>query len=441
MVFFRECYRAIVNLNYFLAYPALILFIGTAFFLTFKLRFIQFRGLSHFYTLITQGIPQKKATSKTLNSYYALFSAMAATVGMGNIVGPSMAISIGGPGALFWLLVYIFFGSVTKFTEVSFSVFARKQSQQGDIMGGPAQYLRLVSPRLGVWYAALTVILFTVWSSVQVNTLSCIWAQENIPHWVSGLCAVTVLLAVVLGGVQRIGFVASRIVPLKFLLYVGFALIILLSNISSLYDACALVLSSAFSYQAALSGFAGATIFKAIREGMYKGIFITESGTGTGSIAHALSNVEHPSDQGLLALYSGAADMLLCTLSGLLTIVTGVWSSGKLGNTLIYEAFKQYSPGAGRYVLVVSILLFVVTALIGNTYNGSQSFASLTNYKYVTYYYICAALIAFTGALASVPVVWQVMDIILACVAFPNLVGLIILAYKYPHVLRIGRNR
>ncbi len=410
---------------------------GTAIILTVKNGFLQIRGFPRFWRLITQGVREQSSDKvKTLNPFQALFSAMATTIGMGNIVGPSFAISMGGPGALFWLLVYIILGSATKFTEVTFAVHTRAITKKGDIIGGPTQYLKLISPRLAAWYGVLTMILFTGWSGLQINTLASIWAQEGIPHWFSGAIAVIILLAVVFGGVERIGFVASRIVPLKFFLYVGFALLILLKNISAVGSAISLVFSSIFSPVAAAGGFAGATLFTAMREGIYKSIFITESGVGTSSISHALSDVKNPVDQGILAMFSGLADMFLCTLSGLLTLVTGVWMSGKLNNTLTYEAFKMHAPVAGRLALVISILLFVITALIGNTYNGSQSFASLTNYRFVNWYFIVAALIAFLGAFANVPLLWQGMDIILTLVAIPNLIGLLLLAFHYPQVLQ-----
>lgn len=428
----------IAAINNFLSYPSLIIFLGTAIILTIKNRFLQIRGFPRFVRLISHGIRKQKIQSKakTLSSIQALFSAMATTIGMGNIVGPSVAISVGGPGALFWLIIYIILGSATKFTEVTFSVYSRTVTTSGDIIGGPTQYLRLISHKLAFWYAILTIFLFTGWSALQVNTLASIWAQEGIPHWMTGLVAALILLIVVFGGVKRIGLFASRIVPLKFLLYVIFAILILVKNSQMVGFALKLVISSVFNPIAALGGFAGATIFAAMREGIYKSIFITEAGVGTSSISHALANVERPSDQGILAMFSGLADIFLCTLSGLLTLVTGVWTSGKLNNTLTYEAFKINAPPGGRIVLVISILLFVITALIGNTYNGSQSFASLTKYKYVNWYYFIAAIIAFSGALANVPLLWQFMDIVLTVVAIPHLIGLIILAFRYPHILK-----
>lgn len=264
------------------------------------------------------------------------------------------------------------------------------------------------------------------------------WAQEGVPPWITGLIAVGILLAVVLGGVDRIGYFASRVVPIKFLLYVVFALLILARSPVAVLAAIKSVFTCAFTSGAAAGGVIGVSVFRAMREGIYKSIFITEAGLGTSSIPHALANVEHPTDQGILALYSGLADMFLCTLSGLLTLVTGVWlMTDKLNNTLIFEAFKLNAPIPGaQYALMISILLFVISALIGNTYNGSQSFAAFTNYKHIKAYYLVAAAIAFSGSLVAVPVIWNLMDVILVMVAIPNLLGLLYLAFTYPDIIR-----
>jgi alanine or glycine:cation symporter, AGCS family len=431
-----SCSQFISLINNLLSYPSLIVFLGTALILTIKNGFLQFRGFPYFWRLITQGVREQHTKAKTINPFHALFTAMATTIGMGNIVGPSFAISVGGPGALFWLLIYIILGSATKFTEVTFAVATRTTTATNDIIGGPTQYLKLLSPKLAAAYGLLTIFLFTGWSSLQVNTLACIWQQEGIPVWFSGALAATILLLVVFGGVKRIGYFASRIVPLKFILYISFSLLILGKDLPAVWAAIKLVFASIVNPVAAVGGFAGATIFAAMREGIYKSIFITESGIGTSSISHALSDVKKPVDQGILAMFSGIADLFLCTLSGLLTLVTGVWMSGKLNNTLTYEAFKLHAPFVGRYALVISILLFVITALIGNTYNGSQSFAAFTKHKYVNWYFVIAALIAFLGAFAHMPILWQFMDVLLAIVAIPHLIALLILAFKYPHILK-----
>lgn len=437
MDFLASCHSFVFAIKTYLAIPSIILFLGTAIILTLKTGFIQIRAFPKFLNLLFKGVKEHKdAHVKTISPFQALFTAMATTIGMGNIVGPSMAISIGGPGALFWLILYIFFGSVTKFIEVTFSVESRTTSEKGDIIGGPSQYLKKVTPLLGNWYALLTIFLFTGWSSIQVNTVSCIWAQEGVPNWITGVIIVAILLAVVLGGVTRIGSVASKLVPIKFVLYITFVLLILFKDLGALRQALLLVFKCAFNPEAACGAIAGVTLLQAMREGIYKSIFITEAGVGTSSIAHALSDVKNPIDQGILAMFSGLADMLLCTLSGLLTLVTSVWTSGKLSNTLIYEAFKMHSPVAGgEYVLLISVFLFVMTALIGNTFNGSQSFASFTKYRYMNLYFVVAALIAFSGSLIAMPFLWDFMDIILFLVAAPNLIGLLILAYKYPKTI------
>ncbi len=436
------CYSVLSTINAYLAIPTIALFLATGIILTIKTGFIQIRAFPRFLYLLKSGIQKGHTGAHTISPIRALFSAMATTLGMGNIVGPSMAISIGGPGALFWMVLYICVGAVTKYTEVCYAVYSRTTSLKGDIIGGPSQYLALITPSLGRWYAGLTILLFTCWSSVQVNTLSCIWAQEGIPHWVTGLLAVFILLVVVLGGVDRIGYFASRAVPIKFFLYVGFALIILIKNYAAVLPALGSVFAHAFSEPALAGGALGLTVFAAMREGIYKSIFITEAGLGTSSIPHALANVEHPTDQGILALYSGIADILLCTLSGLLTLVTGVWLlKDRLNNTLIFEAFKMHALPGAQYALMVSILLFVITALIGNTYNGSQSFAAFTNYRYVRAYYIGASMIAFSGALVAVPLIWNLMDVILVLVAVPNLLGLLYLAFTYPHILKFKQAR
>lgn len=434
----RSCFSFFNSINCFLAYPSLLIFLGTAVLLTVKLRFLQIRGFKKFLQLLFTGISEKeKNTVKTISPFHALFSAMATTIGMGNIIGPSIAISLGGPGALFWLILYIILGSATKFVEVTLSVHTRTATSNGDIIGGPTQYLRLISHSLAAWYGLVTMFLFTGWSGLQVNTLASIWAQEGIPHWISGAVASSILLLVVLGGVQRIGYFASRIVPLKFTVYVLFALLILFKNPLAIVAAIKLVASSAFQPAAAVGGFLGATAFAVMREGIYKGIFITESGIGTSSISHALADVKHPSDQGILAMFSSIADIFLCSLSGLIALVTGVWSSGKLNNTLAYEAFKLHAPFGGNVVLAISILLFVITALIGNTYNGSQSFASFTKHKYTTVYFIFAAIVAFLGAMADVPLLWEVMDVLLALVAIPHLLALLVISFKYPKIFEI----
>jgi len=422
--------------------PSVILFLLISLILTFKTGFLQFRGFKRFIELVFYSLRRQKDNknnikAKIMSPFHALFTAMATTIGIGNIIGPSLAIKAGGPGALFWLIVYIFFSSATKFVEVTFAVYSRKISKEGNVIGGPSQYLGMVSPFLAKLYALLTMFLFTVWSGVQVNTISSIGICENIPVWVTGLISVLILLFVVLSGVKKMGSILSKLVPFMFLFYISFALYIIFKDCSKLSESIKLVFNCIFSYKAFCGGTLGITFFTALKEGVYKSIFITESGLGTSSIAHSLSDVKEPIDQGILAMFSGIADIILCTLSGLLALVTGLWNNTILANTIIYQAFKLHCPIYGAQVfLLLSVFLFAITSLIGNTFNASQSFASLFGYKYIKLYFIVAALVAFLGAVIPTPFLWNMTDLITTFVAFLNLFGLLILSYKYYSVIK-----
>ncbi len=419
-----------------LVLPAVILFLGTAIILTLKTHFVQVRAFPRFLRLIIGGISRTEG-GNTISSFHALFTAMATTIGMGNVVGPSIAIMTGGPGALFWLVIYMFFGSVIKFIAVTFALYTRVKTAEGNIIGGPMQYLKLVSPFLAQWYSYLVIILFLIWSSLQANTLASILAYENIPQGITGMGLAIFVYVILSGGARRVGALASKLVPFMFVFYVIFALSILFQDLHALKSAILLVLHSITSRAAAVGGFAGASIFYALRSGVLRGILITEAGLGTSSIPHAIADTKRPVDQGILAMCSTIADAILSILSGLLILVTGVWTKGEFRSTLIYEAFRLHSPLVGRYVLILSISLFVITTVMGNGFNGMQSFSVLTRYRWVKAYIVFATMIVFIGALIPVPLIWQIADLIMIMIAVPNLVGLILLTFRKPEILNI----
>ncbi len=431
-------YNLCSNIDEFFILPSLFMFLSIGIFLTLKTKFIQLRAFSHFLHLLSKGVKHKHSNNeKSINPFHALLTSMATTIGMGNIVGPTIAISTGGPGALFWLLSYSFFGAVIKYTEVSFAIKFRTRLASGVLIGGPTQYLRQVSNFLASWYGFITVFLFAGWSGLQANTLATIFALESVPKSITGLVLATIVFLVVRGGIVRIGEIASKLVPLMFVMYVTFTLSIILTNISSLWDSLCLVFSSAFSPSAAVGGFAGASVISAMRQGINRNIYITEAGLGTSSIAHSMADAEHGSDQAILAMYSIIADTFLMALSGLLILVTGVWSRGAFSNTLVYEIFKTYSPGIGKWVLLLSVMLFVLTTVIGNSFNASQSFASLTRYRFMNWYYLFLATVVVFGAHAQVPLVWKIMDVMQIMVAIPHIIGLFILSIKRNDVLKL----
>lgn len=418
------------QINQFFFLPASLLFLITAIILTFKTKFIQLRGIPKLFKVIKKDRSEHQHDTKNkFSAFHALFTAMATTIGMGNVVGPTLAIATGGPGALFWLVAYSFFASVTKFTEVVFALKYRERTDGGFLLGGPMQYLRLISPKIATWYAFFCMFLFAAWSGNQANTLAKIFAQENYSEYLIGTVLAGILLLVLWGGIKRVGAFASKLVPLMFFFYISFSLFILLSNPTSLWLAIKLICSHIFTPAAAVGGFLGATIFDAMRSGIYRSIYITEAGIGTSSIAHSLAD-NKPTDQGLLALYSMTADTFLCLISGLMVLVTGAWQKGVFSPVLIYEVFKNNSPHYGKYVLIVSITLFVLTTVIGNSFNGSQIFAWFTKHRWLKAYYIFVAAITFLGAIADVSIMWMSADIILTLVAIPNLICLLILAFK-----------
>ena len=424
-----------------LALPGAILFLGCALILSIKTGFIQVRAFPLFLRMLFNQKASEQETgdpdtaSQTVAPLRALFAALATSIGMGNVVGPTIAVVKGGPGALFWLLFYMFFASVTKFTEVTFALYTREKMEDGHIIGGPMQYLKEVSPWLAYWYGCVMSVLFIGWSSAQSNTLASIFEIESVSPVIVGLVLAGLVFVTLQGGAKRVSALASRLVPLMFFLYISFSLFILLSNPVALYNAIMLIFRSVFTPAAAMGGFFGATVFTAMRYGIFRGVYISESGLGTSSIPHAMSDAKVPVKQGILAMGSTVADMSLSIVSGLLVLVTGIWIEGTFRTTLVYEVFKAHAPVVGQVVLVVSIALFIITTVIGNSFNGVQSFASLTQHRGVTPYLFLTVIFIFAGALMPVPLVWEILDTLLVFAAVPNIIGLVYLAFKYPEVL------
>ncbi len=426
------------SINLLLDIPVTIAFLCVALFLTLYLGIPQIRFFKHFLSFAKEGFGRSDDSQvKTINAFHAMFTAMSTSIGVGTVVGPSLAIALGGPGALFWLVIYAILGSVTKLTEVSFAIKFREITQEGRVIGGPAEYLRKVHPFLASWYGVATIFLFAGWSGIQSKALSEILLEKGVPEWISGLCLAVIVFIVLIGGAKRVGNVASRLVPLMFILYVTFSCWILLTHLSVLGESLQLIFRSVLYPTAPVGGFLGATLFAAIREGTFKGVFITESGMGTSSIAHSMSDVKRPLDQGILAMYSVAAEIFLCILSGLLVLVTGVWKTGVFSNILVFKIFESQLPIIGPTFFIASIILFITTTAIGNSFNGSQSFAAFTKYRWIKAYYLFVCTIIFLSSIAHLSLVWAVMDVVLPLVAIPNLIGILYLTFKYPKVLTL----
>ena len=422
--------------NAVMALPCAILFLMIAIIISYKMKWIQFWGFGRFVSLIVHGFEvQENQNEKngTINGFHALFAAMATAIGTGSIVAPSLAIIAGGPGALLWLIIYLFFGSVLKYVEVVLALRTRATDHVNAVVGGPMHYLTLVHPWLAWWYGFVMLLLyFFGWQTVQANTLAAIFSQESVHPLIVGIVLGVLLYSILQGGARLVGRVASYLVPIMFLLYIAFALAILKNYSHLLLETCWLIFSDAFSLRSCAGSLCAIGFLQGVQAGVYRGIFISEAGLGTSSIAHAVSDVKNPKDQGILALYSTLADIILSVISGFLILVTKVWvSQTSLKATLIYEVFKQESPGFGQYMLLVSISLFVFTTILGNGFNGLQIYKYFTSSSYVQFYIVLVSMIVCCATLLPVPVVWQIQDVLLTFAIVPHICGLFLIFCRH----------
>lgn len=426
----------IINLTTCLSYKhhietimsSILLVVGI--FLSCLIKFPQLRNGRRFLNILSsQNI--NSSTKNTISPLQALLTAMSTSLGSGSIAGVPFAIVVGGPGALFWLIVYAFFGSVTKFTEVVFAIKYRTQATDGSIIGGPTSYLWNIHPFLAYWYGACAMILFAGWSGLQAQALSEAFGKLGISQYITGAITSIFVLYMLIGGAKRIGKFSSYLVPIMCVSYLIACLFILLQDISLLWQMFLLVLNNAFTPAAATGGFAGATLFMAIRQGIFKSAYVTESGIGTAAFPHALADTQNATDQGILAMYSVAIDTFFCLISGFVVLVTGVWSCGTASNTLIYDAFNLGLPTIGPIILIFSLILFVTGTAIGNSSNGSKSFGFFTGNRHLVYYYIFVAVMMFLGSISQTSILWEIIDFIMPLTALPNLIGILYLSIKY----------
>lgn len=411
-----------------------IIFLCVGIFLSILIGFPQLKNGRRFIKIISSK-QMNSSTTNTISPLHALLTAMSTSLGSGSIAGVPLAIVIGGPGALFWLVVYAFFGSVTKFTEVSFAILYRTRAQDRSIIGGPTSYLWQVHPFLAYWYGAFALILFAGWSALQSKALSEVFYRLGVSEYITGAFTALFVFFMLIGGAKRIGKLSSYLVPVMCISYLLACLFILFQNFSLLGEMFLLVMSKAFTPTAATGGFLGATVFMAIRQGVFKSAYVTEAGVGTAAFPHALADTESATDQGVLAMYSVAIDTFFCLISGFVVLVTGVWKSGSPSNSLIYDAFTIGLPTIGPAILIFSLALFVTGTAVGNSFNGSKSFGFFTGNKYLMSYYLFVIAMIFIGAIAPSLMLWSIMDLILPLTALPNLIGIIYLAIRHQKML------
>lgn len=415
-------------------YVTLITLVGTGLYLTLRMGFIQLKGFRHSVELIN-GKYSDPAHQGEVSHFQALSTALSATIGTGNIAGVATAITLGGPGALFWMWVTAFLGMATKFTECTLALKFREVDPEGKISGGPMYTLLygLKMRRTATLFASFALIAsFGIGNMVQANSvvdgLSYLWPHLKEDSWMVGTTLAVMVGLVILGGVQRIAKVASTIVPFMAILYISAALIVLFNYIEEIPAAFATIFNHALNPWSV----GGAAVGEAIRWGVARGLFSNEAGLGSSPMAHAAARTNEPVREGLVAMMEPFIDtIVICTMTGLVIVVTGAYINAPddaVGAALTAFAFSQSLDNAGAIVVGISLSLFAFSTIIAWSYYGDRSAHFLFGKKAVVPYRIVFTLLVVFGATVPLPLVWNIADIGNILMALPNLLTLILLA-------------
>ena len=413
--------------------PLLVLLVGTGILLTFRLKLLQVFKLPQALGLIFSA---KNDGSGDVNSFKALCTALAATVGTGNIVGVATAIKAGGPGALFWMWTAAFFGMATKYSECLLAVKYRTVDANGNISGGPMYY---IENGLGKKYKPLAVMFaifgvlcayFGIGTFAQVNSIVEITQiSAGIPVVYTGIALTVVVAAVTIGGLKSIATVAAKVVPAMALLYFLTTVGIMIVFADQVPAAIATVLNSAFTPTAAQGGFLGATVMLAMRSGVARGVFSNESGLGSAPIVAAAAKTKWAAEQGLISMTGTFIDtIIICTLTGLSLVVSGVWCGPLNGAAMTESAFTMAFPAFGSMLLLVGLVLFAFTTILGWNYYGERCVEYLMGVKAILPYRIIFICLIACGPFLKLEEIWVLADIVNGLMAIPNLIALIALS-------------
>ena len=418
----------------------LALILGTGLYLSIGLAGLPLRKIGYGFRLLYQG--RKGSGEGDISPFNALMTSLSATVGTGNIVGVATAVSIGGPGALFWMWCTALVGMATKYSEAVLAVEYRETDECGKKVGGPMYYIRNGLGPKWSWLAILFALFgalagFGIGNTVQANSVAdALESSFSIPESVSGLAMMVLVGAVLLGGIQRIASVAGKLVPLMSALYLSATLVILVMNFSAIPNAIVLIIGSAFSPVAAGGGFAGATIMLALRMGVARGVFSNEAGLGSAPIAHAAAETDNPVKQGTIAMLGTFIDTLvICTMTGLVLIITNAWSSGEEGAALTTLAFTSELP-YGDKIVALCLALFAFTTILGWSYYGERCAEYLFGINIIIPFRVLWVVAIYFGATRELGEVWGIADILNGLMAVPNLIGLLLLS---PVIFRLSK--
>ncbi len=418
--------------------PMLILLVGTGVYLTIRLKGLQFRALWHslYLALVKRN---EEGAEGDISHFQALMTALAATVGTGNIAGVATAIAAGGPGALFWMWITGLVGMATKYAEAVLAVKYRVKDEFGTMSGGPMYYIRrgLGWKWLGVVFAIFaSIAAFGIGNMVQSNSVAeAVQITFGVAPWISGLIMAIATALVILGGIKSIGRVAGWIVPFMILFYTSAAVITLIINFREIPEMFWLVISKAFTPAAAVGGFAGAIVRDAVRWGVSKGVFSNESGLGSAPIAAASAQTRNPITQALVSMTQTFIDtIVICSMTGLVILSSNLWFNGETGSELTAIAFNEALPWTifglplGGLVVSIGLIFFAYSTILGWSYYGEKSLEYLLGESSVKPYRWLFCIFVAVGAVLDLKLVWAIADVMNGLMAIPNLIGLLALS-------------
>lgn len=424
--------------------PMLILILGTGLFLMIALRGMPILRILMGFRLMWGGRAKGDAATGDVSPFQALMTCLSATVGTGNIVGVATAIFLGGPGALFWMWCTALVGMATKYSEIVLAVHYREKDERGEYCGGPMYAIKNGLGKSWAWLGFVFAVFgglagFGIGNMVQSNSMADVLESTfHIERWITGLVTTIIVALVILGGIKRIAKVSSSLVPFMCIGYVIVSLVVLGIYADRIPAAFTLIFTHALTPSAATGGFAGAAVMMAIQYGVARGIFSNEAGLGTGGIAQAAGTTNSPVRSGLIGMIGTFIDtIVVCSMTGLTIICSGVWTSGEKGASLSAAAFESALPGVGGYFLATALLIFTFTTILGWSYFGERCWIYLAGRKAVLPFRVLWVLAVFGGAVFQLDFVWLLADTLNALMAIPNLVALLLLS---PVVLKLTKD-
>ncbi|MFX0561258.1 alanine/glycine:cation symporter family protein [Tepidibacillus infernus] len=409
--------------------PMLILLVGTGIFLSLRLKFMQFSQLPYALKLAFSK-NQDDQSEGDISHFAALMTALAATIGTGNIAGVATAVIFGGPGAVFWMWVTAIFGMATKYAEAILAVKYRTIDARGEMAGGPMYYIEkgLGWKWLGVLFALFaSFAAFGIGNMVQSNSVAlAVQESTGLTPWITGIILMIFTGLVLLGGIKSIGKVTSYLVPFMAVFYVLGGLIIIFLNLDKVPGALGLIFGNAFTGQAAVGGALGAVI----RYGVARGVFSNEAGLGSAPIAAAAAKTDMPGRQALVSMTGTFLDtIVVASITGIVLVMSGLYAGVDLSNPqaaeLTVRAFEQFLPNIGQWIVSIGIILFAYSTILGWAYYGEKSFEYLFGAKSVFFYRLVFTIAVFIGTTFELKTVWDIADVLNGMMAVPNLIGLL----------------